>query len=101
MFTSTVSQQPVHPAAASAESLVDPISEDTRARPIRELDRRRAAGIDVRLLWNQRDDVILLVVSDSKTGEAFSVDVDPRNALEAFHHPYSFAASKREYMLAG
>jgi hypothetical protein len=45
--------------------------------------------------WSQPDERILLVVSDSKTGDAFSVDVEPGDALEAFHHPYSYAAFKR------
>jgi len=40
------------------------------------------------------DDGILLVVSDSKTGDAFSVEVERPDALEAFHHPYSYAAFK-------
>ena len=67
----------------------------SRERRTRELDHRRTDGIDVRLLWSQPDERILLLVSDSKTGDAFSVEVEPGDALEAFHHPYSYAAFKR------
>lgn len=61
----------------------------------REIDHRRADGIDVRLLWSQADEQILLVVADAWTGDAFSVEVEPGDALEAFQHPYSYAASRR------
>ena len=61
---------------------------------IRELDHRRSDGIDVRLLWNQKDDRVVVAVSDAKTGDAFAIPVEPREALRAFHHPYSYAASR-------
>lgn len=67
---------------------------------IRELDRRHNDGIDIRLLWNQLDGRILLAVSDSKTGDAFSIEVEPNDVLEAFQHPYSYAAFTREHTLA-
>jgi len=79
---------------------VDGSPEGSGPRPIRELDRRHAGGIDVRLLWNEADNEIRVVVSDFTTGEAFSVDVNPSDALEAFHHPYPYAASRREHRLA-
>ena len=53
----------------------------------------------MRLLWNEADNEIRVVVSDFTTGEAFSVDVNPSDALEAFHHPYPYAASRREHRL--
>ena len=60
---------------------------------IRELDHRTNDGIDVRLLWHPRDDRITVAVHDAKTCEAFAVDVRPGDsALEAFHHPFSYAA---------
>ena len=57
-------------------------------------------GIDIRLLWNQLDGRIILAVSDSKTGDAFSIEIEPSDALEAFQHPYSYAAFTRERTLA-
>jgi hypothetical protein len=60
---------------------------------MRELDRRRSDGIDVRLLWNQAEGRVRLAVYDAKTSDAFELEVEPHLALEAFHHPYSYAAS--------
>jgi phage-related protein len=59
---------------------------------IRELDRRHNDGIDVRLLWNQTDDQIVVSVLDAKTGDAFTIDVEAREALDAFRHPYAHLA---------
>ena len=61
---------------------------------LRELDRRHADGIDVRLLWNRWTDRVLVAVSDTRTGARFSVDV-PAGArpLHVFHHPYAYATA--------
>jgi hypothetical protein len=92
MLNPTVTESPLHLEPADADVFIDRAPEITGARRIRELDHRRTDGIDVRLLWSQVDDGILLVVSDSKTGDAFSVEVGRPETLEAFHHPYSYAA---------
>ena len=94
MLTPTVTESPTHLELTGADSFSNRGPELTTDRPTRELDHRRVDGIDVRLLWSQSDERILLVVSDSKTGDAFSVEVEPGDALEAFHHPYSYAAFK-------
>lgn len=94
MLTPTVTKSPVRPVPTDASSFIDREPEVPRGRRTRELDHRRADGIDVRLLWSQPDGRILLIVSDSKTGDAFSVEAEPGDALEAFHHPYPYAASK-------
>jgi hypothetical protein len=60
---------------------------------IRELDHRHNDGIDVLLLWNQTDDRVTVAVSDAKTGEAFEIAVDGRDALDAFHHPYAYVTA--------
>ena len=60
---------------------------------IRELDRRQSDGIDVRLLWNQTDDQVVVDVFDAKTGDAFELQAAPHQALDVFHHPYAYAAS--------
>ncbi len=73
-----------------------PDDESDRPPPaIRELDHRRSDGIDVRLLWSQADDLVVVSVSDANTGETFAIPVEPHEALTAFHHPYSYAASTR------
>ena len=64
----------------------------TASHHLRELDRRCADGIDIQLLWNQREDRVLVAVSDLKTGQAFELAVSDRTrALEVFHHPYAYA----------
>ena len=60
---------------------------------IRELDRRRACRIDVRLLWDSLTDRVLVSVTDERSGESLGFDVDPADALEAFRHPYAYRAT--------
>jgi hypothetical protein len=100
MLTPTVTQLSLQLEPTSADSFLDDASGLPADGLIRELDHRHSDGIDVRLLWSEGDDRILLVVSDSKRAEAFSLEVEPGEALEAFHHPYSYAAFKREHKLA-
>ena len=62
---------------------------------IRELDTRESDGIEVRMLWRAQDDRVLVAVADSRTGEAFSVEVRAgERALDVFHHPYAYAAAR-------
>lgn len=59
---------------------------------LRELDHRTNDGIDVRMLWDQDEDRVLVAVSDFKTGEAFTVQVArDQRAYDVFHHPYAYA----------
>ncbi len=72
----------------------------TTTHLMRELDRRTSDGIDVRLLWSQHDNRVLVAVNDSKTDEAFTVEVrDGERALDVFHHPYAYA-DRRSVALA-
>ena len=59
---------------------------------IRELDRRHSDGFDIGLLWNQTADQIVVSVFDFKTGDAFEIQVEAGEALDAFRHPYAHAA---------
>jgi hypothetical protein len=62
---------------------------------LRELDRRSNDRIDVRLLWHERHDRVLVVVADGKTGARFEIEVrDGERVLDVFHHPYAYAASR-------
>ena len=59
----------------------------------RELDSRVSDGIHVRLLWHRRTNRVSVAVSDTKTGEAFDLEVRRgQRALDVFHHPYTYAA---------
>jgi hypothetical protein len=58
----------------------------------RELDHRSSDRIDVRLLWRERDDRVIVTVADGKTGKRFTVDVNESDsALDVFHHPFAYA----------
>jgi hypothetical protein len=62
----------------------------------RELDHRESDGIEVRLLWRPHDDTAVVAVSDSRTGESFSVEVrEGERAVDVFQHPYAYAGSRR------
>jgi hypothetical protein len=69
----------------------DMIMLTTTDSAVRELDHRASDGIDVRLLWNERTDNVSVAVLDERTGEYFELDVDPEDAMVAFHHPYAYA----------
>lgn len=60
---------------------------------LHELDRRCNDGVDVRMLWSERDDQVLVTVADGKTGACFLIEVlEGERALDVFHHPYAYAA---------
>lgn len=57
-----------------------------------ELASRTSSGLEVTLLWQRdRKDVNVRVI-DSRTEEAFELTVAGESALEAFYHPYAYAA---------
>ena len=60
----------------------------------RELARRCNDGIEVALFWSKSSDEITITVLDTRTDEALEFDVDGEVALDAFSHPYAYAASR-------
>jgi hypothetical protein len=59
----------------------------------REIDRRSGGGIDVRMLWRQHDNRVIVAVQDTRTGDEFALEVrDGERALDVFQHPYAYAA---------
>ena len=56
-----------------------------------ELDHRHSNGIDVTLTWSPATGAVFVTVLD-EAGDGFELNVDPGEALDAFHHPYSYAA---------
>jgi hypothetical protein len=58
---------------------------------VRELDRRKNDGLDVRLLWNSHTNRVSVAVEDERSGESFELEIDSADALAAFHHPYAYA----------
>jgi hypothetical protein len=58
----------------------------------RELAYRSNDGVDVTLFWHEPTDLLSVLVFDGKTAGAFELVVDAREALDAFYHPYAYAA---------
>ena len=58
----------------------------------RELAARESDGIHVVLLWHPGDNELTVSVEDVRVGDRFQVAVAPESALDAFNHPYAYAA---------
>ena len=58
----------------------------------RELASRESDGVHVLLLWHPREDAVTVSVEDSHAGHCFELRVDRRRALDAFYHPFAYAA---------
>ena len=58
----------------------------------RELDARECDGIHVLLLWHPREDTVTVSVDDTRAGQRFDLAVARDRALEAFYHPFAYAA---------
>jgi hypothetical protein len=57
-----------------------------------ELAHRESNGIEVSLFWTAATNRVTVEVVDASLNERFEVIVDPAEALDAFHHPYAYAA---------
>ena len=60
--------------------------------PTRELAARESDGIHVLLLWDPSDNELTVSVEDSRVGDRFQLAVAPDRALDAFYHPFAYAA---------
>ena len=58
----------------------------------RELAARDSDGIHVVLLWHPRANALTVSVEDARLGDCFHLSVAPDRALDAFYHPYAYAA---------
>lgn len=65
---------------------------DTLTRLPVELDYRANDGLEVWLLWTRLENRLSVVVHDGRQEASFELDVDAEHALDAFHHPYAYAA---------
>ena len=59
---------------------------------IRELNHRVNDGIEVSLLWNSETDRVSVSVAETRCDASFAFDVAAGDALDAFRHPYAYAA---------
>jgi hypothetical protein len=60
----------------------------------RELAQRLSGQDEVLLIWHPGIDRVEICVSDLTTGEGFHIEVSPGTAMDAFHHPYAYAARR-------
>ena len=60
--------------------------------PVRELAHRVGDGLEVQLLWKaaKLGEVVILHLSDEKSGFDAQVEVPRDKALDAFHHPFLY-----------
>jgi hypothetical protein len=58
----------------------------------RELAARDTDGLLVRLLWHPGHDSLTVSVEDARLGDRFQVAVAPERALDAYYHPFAYAA---------
>jgi hypothetical protein len=58
----------------------------------RELATRESDGIHVVLLWHPDEDALTVSVEDARVGDRFQLAVAPERALDAFYHPFAYAA---------
>jgi len=59
---------------------------------LKELDFRASNGLEVALLWQADDERMIVEVVDTKLDDAFRVQIAASEALDAFRHPYAYAA---------
>jgi hypothetical protein len=64
----------------------------TAAATTRELAHRYSDGVHVTLVWYPSTDRVLVEVFDEGSGETFEFEAPAARALDAFWHPYAYAA---------
>jgi hypothetical protein len=64
----------------------------SRTDNTRELAARESDGIHVLLLWHPRGNALTVEVGDDRIGDGFQLAVAPECALDAFYHPFAYAA---------
>jgi hypothetical protein len=60
--------------------------------PARELAARDDDGIHVLVLWHPDENALTVSVEDARLGDRFQLAVAPDRALDAFYHPFAYAA---------
>ena len=65
-----------------------------------ELANRKSDGIDVTLWWSREDDSVSVEVLHFASESSFELEVDPARALDAFYHPFAYAAKRRPQLVS-
>ena len=61
----------------------------------RELAHRTTDGIEVTLFWGKPSNRVTIAVIDWHSAEELEFEVDGSAALDAFNHPFAYAATDR------
>ncbi len=64
-----------------------------------DLAHRRADGIDVMLWWSPEDGTVSVEVLHLASDASFELQVEPARALDAFYHPFAYAARRSPELL--
>lgn len=60
-------------------------------RNLVDLATRRAGGIEVALIWNRREQSLVVFARDDLTNEEVAIPVDKDEAVEVYRHPFAYA----------
>jgi len=80
--------------AADARRCGDGVRDDRATAPMIELATRESGTLHVELLWAQETDLVSVSVDDPATGDNFEFVVDNGSAIDAFYHPFAYAARR-------
>jgi hypothetical protein len=58
-----------------------------------ELDHRSSGPFEVTLLWHRDLEVVSLTIRDNRSRRSLELSVPHGRALQAFKHPFAYAAS--------
>jgi hypothetical protein len=67
----------------------------TTTKPERELAHRTSDGLGVSLYWNEGTNRVTVSVYDARSDEGFEFEVDAHRALDAYRHPFAYAAGEQ------
>jgi hypothetical protein len=67
---------------------------DQTRKDIRELAERTSTGTLMRLLWLQGTRELWVEIHEPELDVPVVIAADPERALEAFYHPYAYAAAR-------
>jgi hypothetical protein len=64
------------------------------AHDLRELDHRMSGGLEIRLLWDARENSTIVELRHGVLGDLpLQFEVPPERALDAFRHPFAHLAA--------
>jgi hypothetical protein len=66
----------------------------------RELAHRSSDGIEVTLFWSKPSTQVTIAVLDTRSHELLEFEIDGSAALDAFNHPYAYAAQNARNVAA-